>query len=112
MPSELGKFIRAKRTELGIGLREMARLIEKSAPFLTELELDDDPARASEETLRGLARVLKVDPDLLFALANRLPKSLIPETPLEVALYRQVKSMSPAEQRRWLESHKGPRKGR
>jgi hypothetical protein len=41
MPSELGKFIRARRTELGIGLRELARRIEKSAPFLTELELDD-----------------------------------------------------------------------
>lgn len=112
MPSELGRFIRARRTELGLGLRELARMIKKSAPFLAELELDNDPAPASEETLRRLAQVLKVDPDQLFALANRLPEALIPETPLEVALYRKVKDMSPSEQRRWLDSRKGPRKGR
>ena len=96
MPSDLGKFIRARRNEAGLGLREFARLISKSAPFLTQLELDDDPPPASEDTLRAIARVLQIDADELFALANKLPRDLAPESQREIALYRKVKEL-PAE---------------
>jgi transcriptional regulator with XRE-family HTH domain len=34
----LGERIRARRTELGITLRELARRVEVSAPYLTDLE--------------------------------------------------------------------------
>lgn len=103
MPSELGKFIRRRRSEAEIGLREFARAIGKSAPFIAQLELDDDPPPASEETLLAIARVLGENPDELFALANRLPKALAPESAVEVALYRKMKSLSPEEQHRQLE---------
>lgn len=96
MPSELGKFIREKRTAAGLGLRELARRIDKSAPFVTQLELDDDPPPASEETLQAIARELKLNPDELFALANKLPRDLAPGTSREVALFRKVKAL-PAE---------------
>ena len=102
MPSDLGKFIRQRRTAAGIGLRELARQIGKSAPFLTQLELDVDPPPASEETLLAIARELDVNPDELFALANKLPRELAPESAVEVALYRKMKAMSPDEQRHHL----------
>lgn len=102
MPSELGHFIRQKRTAAGLGLRELARLIRKSAPFLTQLELDDDPPQASEETLVAIAEALGEDPDELFARANKLPRALAPESATEVALYRRMKSMSAAEQKLML----------
>ena len=102
MPSDLGTFIRQKRTAAGLGLRELARQIGKSAPFLTQLELDDDPPPASEETLLAIAKVLREDPDELFARANKLPRALAPESALEVALYRKMKGMSAGEQQRYL----------
>lgn len=102
MPSELGKFIRMKRTEAGLGLRELARKLEKSAPFLTQLELDDDPPPASEETLQAIAAALDIDPDELFARANKLPRDLTPGSSREVALYRKVKALPIDEQMKLL----------
>lgn len=110
MPSDLGTFIRQKRTAAGLGLRELARQIGKSAPFLTQLELDDDPPPASEETLLAIARALNEDPDELFARANKLPRALAPESALEVALYRKMKGMSPGEQQRYLDMTEKPRR--
>jgi transcriptional regulator with XRE-family HTH domain len=106
MPSELGKFIRAKREAANLGLRELSRRIKKSPSFVSQLELDKDPPPASEDTLRTIAQVLKIDPDQLFALANLLPFKLKPETTLELALYRRVKSLSPKEQQELLGEHK------
>src|SRR5689334_5438487 len=103
MPSELGNYIRQKRTAAGKGLREFARLIGKSAPFLTQLELDDDPPPASEETLVAIANALGENPDELFARANKLPRDLAPESAVEVALYRRMKEMSVAQQKHTLE---------
>jgi transcriptional regulator with XRE-family HTH domain len=102
VPSELGKFIRERRLERGDGLREFARKIQRSAPFLTQLELDDDPPPASEDTLRAIARELEVDSDVVFALARKLPSDLAPKSATELALYRRVKAMSPEEQQRQL----------
>lgn len=109
MPSELGNYIRQKRTAAGIGLRQFARVIGKSAPFLTQLELDDDPPPASEETLVAIAQALGEDPDELFARANKLPRALAPESALEVALYRRMKAMSAKEQKRTLDELSKPK---
>lgn len=109
MPSELGTYIRRKRTASGMGLRAFARLIGKSAPFLTQLELDDDPPPASEETLVAIATALGENPDELFARANKLPRALAPVSAVEVALYRRMKSMSAAEQKRILEDLNKPK---
>ena len=113
MPSELGKFVRQKRTEAGIGLREFARRIDRSAPFVNQLETDDDPPPASEDTLLAMAKVLGENADELFGLANRLPKKLSPETAIEVALFRKVKGLSAADQKKYLQllSKKGPDSG-
>jgi transcriptional regulator with XRE-family HTH domain len=102
MPSELGSYIRQKRTDAGIGLREFARTIGKSAPFLTQLELDEDPPPASEETLVAIAKALGENADELFARARKLPRALAPQTAVEVALYRRMKNMTTAEKEKTL----------
>ena len=102
MPSDLGTFIRQHRSAAGIGLRELARRVGRSAPFLSQLELDDNPPAASEETLTAIADALNVSADELFAKASKLPRALAPESALEVALYRRMKAMSPALQEEYL----------
>lgn len=98
MASELGQRIRGARKELGIGLREFAKAIGKSPGFVTQLECEDAVPSVSEETLRSVARELSLEADELLVLARRTPSDVVPESSLEVALYRRVKGLSPAEQ--------------
>ena len=94
MPSELGKRIRERRKELGLGLREFARLVSKSPAFLTNLEIDDNPPSASEDTLREIAQKLTIDPYELITLAGKTPQDVAPDNAFEAALYRRVKALS------------------
>lgn len=106
MPSELGQRIRGARLDRGIGLRELAKTIGKSPGFVTQLECEDEVPSVAEETLRSVARELGLDADELLVLARRTPSDVVPESSLEVALYRRVKGLSPAEQeqvRRYME---------
>ena len=100
--SRLGVLIRSTRTAQDISLRELARRIGKSPAFVTELECDPEVPHVSEETLRKVAGVLGLDADRLFVLAQRTPSELVPESETEVALYRRVKAMPAAEQKRIL----------
>ena len=54
----LGEAIRYFRNELDLSLRELAKKIGISAPFLSDIE--SGKRCPSEETLRGLAKALKV----------------------------------------------------
>jgi transcriptional regulator with XRE-family HTH domain len=103
MPSKLGQLIRTTRTKQEISLREFARRIEKSPAFVTQLECDDEIPAVAEETLRTVAKELRIDPGTLFVLAQRTPRDLVPRTETEYALYRKVKTLSVAEQRALLE---------
>jgi transcriptional regulator with XRE-family HTH domain len=100
MPSELGQRIRNARQAREIGLREFAKLIDKSPGFVTQLECESVAPSVSEDTLRVIATKLRLDLDELLVLANRTPRDVIPESALEVALYRRVKGLSAAEQER------------
>lgn len=102
MPSELGRLIRSARTEKGFGLREFAKAISKSPAFLTQLECDDESPSVAEDTLRTIAEQLDLDPDQLIVLARRTPSDVVPESTLEVALFRKVKAMSEREQQEIL----------
>jgi transcriptional regulator with XRE-family HTH domain len=94
MASELGRRIRDQRQILGIGVREFARRINKSPAFITNLELDDNPPSASEETLREIAKQLTLDPYEIITLAGKTPQEVAPEDALDAALYRKVKALS------------------
>ena len=100
MPSELGRLIRNVRQQRGIGLRAFAKLIGKSPGFVTQLERGDGVPSVSEDTLRAVADHLELDADRLLVLAQRTPSDLVPESELEVALYRKVKALSVHEQER------------
>lgn len=110
MPSELGALIRATRTRQDIGLREFARRIEKSPAFVTQLECDEDVPSVAEETLNRVAAELGLDPGTLFVLARRTPRDMVPETELEFALYRRVKTMSERQQQELLKDLEGRRR--
>jgi len=70
----LGKFIRVRRTELGVSLRVAAQQMEIDPAYLSRVEAGKVPP--SEHLLRKLAGFLSVSEDELLLLAGRLPESL------------------------------------
>jgi transcriptional regulator with XRE-family HTH domain len=76
----LGQFIVERRKELGLVGREVVAEVRNSdgkpisIPFLVDLE--HDRRKPSDEVLEQLAKVLKVDSDVLYFLAGRFPADL------------------------------------
>jgi len=101
--SDLGKLIRKARQKKEMGLRELARKINKSPALLTRLENEDQPPAVSPETLALIADALGLEVDQLLVKAQRTPDELSPKTELEFALYRKVKGLKVAEQTELLE---------
>lgn len=100
--SKLGELIRTTRVKKGVSLREFARRIGKSPAFVTELECDEEVPSVKEDTLLRVADELALDADRLLVLAQRTPRDLVPQSEMEVALYRKVKAMPASEQKRIL----------
>lgn len=98
MPSKLGQLLRAARRSKGIGLRELARRIEKSPAFLVSLELAEEQPGVSEDTLVAISAELGLNLDQVLALAQKLPQTRGPLSATQVALYRLIKEMPAAEQ--------------
>jgi transcriptional regulator with XRE-family HTH domain len=75
-----GQFIVDRRKELGLSGRELVAGVRNadgkpiSIPFLVDLE--HDRRKPSDEVLEQLAKVLKVDSDMLYFLAGRFPTDL------------------------------------
>ena len=103
MASDLGKLIRKARQKKEMGLRELARKINKSPALLTRLENEDQPPTVSPETLALIADALGLEVDQLLVKAQRTPDELSPKTKLEFALYRKVQDLKVAEQTKLLE---------
>ncbi len=78
----LGQFIVERRKELGLAGREVVAEVRNaegkpiSIPYLVDLE--HDRRKPSDEVLEQLAKVLKVDSDVLYFLAGRVPADLTP----------------------------------
>lgn len=66
----LGQRIRARRTELKITLRELARRVEVSAPYLTDLEAGR--RHPGPDVLQRIAAALELPAAELQALDTRL----------------------------------------
>lgn len=94
MPSKLGNEIRNARLKARIGLRELARRIEKSPTYLVALERADEPPGVTEDTLTAIAAELALSSDVLMTLASKVPAEVKPKTVLEVELYRRVRRLS------------------
>lgn len=93
-----GAFIRRKREEKGIGLREMTKLMTKISPtYLSKIERDEFPP-PTEERVREIAAILNCDVDDLLARAGRVSSDvsdIIKRHPVQLAaLLRTTKGMS------------------
>lgn len=72
---EFGKFVRDRRLELNIGLREFATLIDLSPAFISKMEIGDfSPPK--EENIKKMAKILKLDQDELLAKAGKISSDL------------------------------------
>ena len=84
---EFGQFIRDNRESLKITLRQLARDVDVSPTYLSQIEQGNFSA-PSEEKIRLLAERLKLDLDKLMAMADKIPSDLKPiftEQPKPVA---------------------------
>lgn len=106
MPSQLGKLIRERREEMEIGLRELAREIDKSPSFLVGLETGEGKPSASESTLQKIADVLSLPSDRLITLAGKVPDDAAPEDEVEAELFRRMKRLSDEEKKQLLDEYR------
>ena len=94
---KFGAFIRRRREEREIGLREMAKLIGVSPTYLSKVERDEF-APPTEEKVRAIAAIIDCNPDELLALAGRVPSDLadiIKRHPVEIsALLRTANGLT------------------
>ena len=69
LPKTLGEFIRKKRDELDISLRELARRLDVSAPFISDVELGR--RYPGEEILAKMAAEFKITVEELKKFDHR-----------------------------------------
>jgi transcriptional regulator with XRE-family HTH domain len=100
---QFGAFIRRKREEKDLGLREMAKKIGISPTYLSKCERDEFPPPA-EDRVRAIAIELGCDVDDLLARAGRVSNDIseiIKRHPVEMAaLLRTTNGMSANDIRR------------
>ena len=82
MEKTFGDYIKAVRTDKGIGQRELARMIGVSAPYLNDIEKGKRPA-PRDELVASLGRALDADLDTLNDLAGS-SKNTIPPDVMEI----------------------------
>jgi transcriptional regulator with XRE-family HTH domain len=96
----LGDVLREARLDLDLGLRELARALEKSPSYISDIE--NDRRVPSEDVLAALAKILGLDFEQLMALAGRLGTEthrLVERSPEAVALFRKISSLGPEQLR-------------
>lgn len=70
-----GDFVRKRRLDLNIGLREFASKLDLSPAFISKMEIGDfKPPK--EENIKKMAGILKVDEDELLAKAGKISSEL------------------------------------
>ena len=78
-----GDFIARKREDRDITLREMARRLEVSAPFLSDVEKDRRNPFDSDrlEKTAAILGLNKADKELMYDLAGKRRNSVAPDLP-------------------------------
>lgn len=94
---KFGEFVRRKRVEKEIGLREMAKMIGVSPTYQSKVERDEFPPPA-EDKVRKISAIIGCDADELLARAGRVSSDLseiIKQHPREIAaLLRTAKGLT------------------
>jgi transcriptional regulator with XRE-family HTH domain len=75
MTESFGNTLRRLRLKAGVGLRELARLIDKSAGYMSDVEQDNVPP-PSEEVILTIAGVLNTDKNELLKAARKVDPEL------------------------------------
>lgn len=93
---KFGAFIRRRREDKEIGLREMAKMIGVSPTYLSKVERDEFPPPA-EDKVKAIAKIIECDTDGLLARAGRVSSDItdiIKRRPVELAaLLRTTKGL-------------------
>lgn len=78
-----GDFIAKKREERRITLREMARRLDVSAPFLSDVEKDRRNPFDSDrlEKVTGILELNKQERELMYDLAGKRRNTVAPDLP-------------------------------
>lgn len=100
----LGARLKAARTRSGMSLREVARQLEVSPSFVSQLE--NGKSRPAVVTLYSMAQLLNVSIDELFAKEPALGEVDLPTDPLHGAISR-ANLGSPSDA--WLQNESGRR---
>jgi transcriptional regulator with XRE-family HTH domain len=69
-PAPLGEFIRRQRELHELSMRQLARMVGISNPYLSQIE--HGLREPSEQVLQGIARSLKVSAEVLYEQAGLL----------------------------------------
>ena len=86
-----GAVIRERRTELGIGLMDMAERLGVSAPYWSRIERGlESPPR--DHLIERAAAILGLQMDDLFVKAQRLPPDMRTDMEKVVRAYRRLRS--------------------
>ena len=98
-----GEILRDVRIEAGLGLRELARLVDKSQGYLSNIE-NGRVAPPSEEAIMDMARALKVEPQRLLVAARKVDPELsdyVADTP-EAADFLRIAKKKKFKKEDWL----------
>lgn len=91
-PTTLGGRIRDRRVQLELGLRELARRLDITASYLSDIE--NNRRVPAEAVLRGLAKELDLSFDELTGLAGRLDQQTeqyLRRQPTAAVLFRRLR---------------------
>jgi transcriptional regulator with XRE-family HTH domain len=75
MTDTFGKTLRRLRQDAQVGLRELARLVDKSPGYISDVE-QDKVAPPSEEAIVEIANALRADKNELLSAASKLDPEL------------------------------------
>lgn len=85
--TKLGAYVRREREAKNLTLRMMAAMLGVSPTYMSKVERSEC-APPTEDRIRAIAQILERDPDVLLAMAGRVPSDLaeiIKRHPVEVA---------------------------
>jgi transcriptional regulator with XRE-family HTH domain len=75
MTDTFGKTLRRLRLEARVGLRELARMVDKSPGYLSDVE-QEKVAPPSEELIVRIAEALRADKQVLLSAASKMDPEL------------------------------------
>lgn len=96
-PTTFGHRIREARLRMGLGLRELARQLDLTPSYISDIE--NDRRIPAEDVIRQLGVALELSFDDLMSLAGRLgdqTERYLKEVPAAATLFRKISADKPS----------------